>query len=88
MQAGECKCALTTYNGTQAVTTSLPGSVCTVCVATNKGPYMCTETGNKKNEFGPLCMGADLGPECTGRNCVCNWGPSTEGSGWRNVTAV
>lgn len=67
---------------------SLPSERCTVCPSAGAGdPYLCTETGNMKNSYGPLCMGSEIGPECRGKDCVCNWMATTEGPAWKNETA-
>ncbi|KAF2680086.1 hypothetical protein K458DRAFT_393359 [Lentithecium fluviatile CBS 122367] len=88
--AGDCKCTHLIYNGTNTTTFSLPGQTCTVCPTTDASghqTYQCTETGNKKNGYGPLCTGNELGPQCTGKGCVCNWMVTMAGPGWRNETA-
>jgi len=84
---GDCKCSFDRITPSGTVTSTLPGATCTVCRGPNgEGPYMCSETGNKKNTYGPVCMGAELGPQCTGRDCVCNWMTTMDGVGWRNET--
>ncbi|ORY15543.1 hypothetical protein BCR34DRAFT_558554 [Clohesyomyces aquaticus] len=71
---GECKCHPPNTNIT------IPGEKCEVCVEnhTSGDVYWCGEKGNAKNRYGPLCLGEEFSPNCTGKGgCVCFWYPGT-----------
>ncbi|PSN72766.1 hypothetical protein BS50DRAFT_168196 [Corynespora cassiicola Philippines] len=84
--AGDCKCSHVIHHSTETSTSTLPGETCMVCPDTSNGPYRCTEPGNRMNRFGPLCTGPELGLECTGKSCICNWMTTTAGEAWKNET--
>lgn len=85
-QVGECKCSYDAIKPSGTVTSRLPGETCVICPVAGMGDkgYICTERGNRANGFGPLCIGDELGSQCTGKNgCICNWLMSIDTPGWR-----
>ncbi|KAF2018944.1 hypothetical protein BU24DRAFT_489000 [Aaosphaeria arxii CBS 175.79] len=85
--AGDCKCSYDDITPSGTTTSTLPGATCVICPeGPAAGGYYCTERGNRANKYGPVCMGNELGPQCTGKGCVCNWMTTMDGPGWRNDT--
>ncbi|KAF2264519.1 hypothetical protein CC78DRAFT_616681 [Lojkania enalia] len=84
--AGDCKCEYVLRSPSVTVTSVLPGETCMICPVDMNGSisYQCTEIGNKKNGYGPLCTGPEFGPQCRGNGCFCNWAMTTLGGGWKN----
>ncbi|KAF1996892.1 hypothetical protein P154DRAFT_579525 [Amniculicola lignicola CBS 123094] len=82
--AGDCHCKHINSTGTFTLPheDTLEGAdFCTVCPRGDE--LWCTEAGNKRNGYGPLCSGGRLRPTCEGKGCYCNWMTSLTGSSWR-----
>lgn len=88
LQAGDCRCNYDSITRSGTAKVRLPGETCTVCAGNEAEGYYCFETGNNAARYGPLCTGAQLGSDCEGKGCMCDWMTMVEGLGWRNDTVA